>query len=60
MRQITEKGDRVMADSILEVNIEANKQIIEELIGDDNMFETLMEIMEPRINEIQKTNIEEI
>lgn len=56
--QITEKDDREMADSVLEVSIEANKQIIEELMGDDNMFETLMEIMEPRINEIRRYDIE--
>lgn len=43
-----------MANSILEVSIEANQQIVEGLRGDDSMFETLMEIMEPRIDEIRK------
>ena len=43
-----------MANSILEVSIEANRQMIEELMGDDSMFETLMEIMEPKIDEIRK------
>lgn len=51
--QITEKNDREMANSILEVSVGANRQIIERLRGDD-MFETLIEIMEPRIDEIRK------
>ena len=51
---ITEKNDREMANSILEVSIEANQQMVEGLRGDDSMFETLMEIMEPRIDEIRK------
>lgn len=53
INQITEKNDREMASSILEVSVEANKQIIETLRGDARMFETLMEIMEPKINEIR-------
>lgn len=52
--QITEKNDREMANSILEVSVGANRQMIEGLRGDDSMFETLMEIMEPRIDEIRK------
>lgn len=51
--QMTEKNDRKMADSVLEVSIGANRRIVEELMGDDNMFETLMEIMEPKIEEIR-------
>lgn len=43
-----------MANSILEVSIEASRQMIEGLMGDDSMFETLMEIMEPKIDEIRK------
>lgn len=57
--QITEKDDREMADSVLEVSIGANRRMIERLMGDDSMFETLMEIMEPRINEIRKRDREE-
>lgn len=57
--QMTEKNDREMADSVLEVSIGANRRIVEELMGDDSMFETLMEIMEPRINEIRKKDREE-
>ena len=55
---LTEKTDREMAGSVLEVSIGANKHIVEELMGDDLMFETLMEIMEPRINEIRKIDRE--
>ncbi len=55
--QITEKNDREMASSVLEVSIGANRHIVEELMGDDVMFETLMEIMEPRINEIRKGGV---
>lgn len=52
--QITEKNDREMASAVLEVCIGANRQMMEGLMGDDSMFETLMEIMEPRIDEIRK------
>ena len=53
-----EMEDQELADSVLEVGMEANKQIIEELIGDENMYETLMEIMEPRIQQREKAKIE--
>lgn len=59
VRQMTEKNDREMADSVLEVSIGANRHIVDELMGDDSMFETLMEIMEPKINEIRKKDREE-
>lgn len=57
--QMTEKNDREMADSVLEVSIGANRQLIEGLIGDDDMYETLMEIMEPRIEEIRSAERKE-
>lgn len=47
--RLTEKGDRELADSVLEVSVQANKQILEELIGDDSMSQALLEIMEPLI-----------
>lgn len=47
--RMTEKEDRELADAILEVCIGANRQMIEELEGDDSMYEVLMEIMEPKI-----------
>ena len=33
----------------MEVSFGANRKIVEELIGDESMYETLMEIMEPQI-----------
>lgn len=45
---LTQKSDQELADSVLEVSVHANKQVIEELIGDDGMSQTLMEIMEPQ------------
>ena len=48
---MTEKAYRELADSVLEVSISANKRIVEELIGDESMYEALMEIMEPRIKQ---------
>ena len=46
---MTQKSDLELADSILEVCIGANRQVIEELMEDDSMYEVLMEIMEPKI-----------
>ena len=46
---MTEKADRELADSVLEVSISANRKIVEELIGDESMYEALMEIMEPKL-----------
>lgn len=51
VRRLTEKVDKELADSVLEVSIGANKQIVEELRGDDSMCQALMEIMEPVIQE---------
>lgn len=48
---MTEKADRELADSVLEVSISANRKIVEELIGDESMYEALMEIMEQRIKQ---------
>jgi len=46
---MTQKADLELADSILEVCIGANRKIIEQLKEGDNMYDVLMEIMEPRI-----------
>lgn len=51
---LTQKFDRELADSVLEVSIRANMEIVEELRGDDSMCQALLEIMEPEINEIRK------
>ncbi len=47
--RLSGKAEREYADSVLEVSVGANKQVIEELIGDDNMCQALMEIMEPQL-----------
>lgn len=57
VNRLTEKIDKELADSVLEVSIGANKQIIEELIGDDSMCQALMEIMEPVIQEKVKKEL---
>lgn len=49
VERLTEKADKEFADSVLEVSIGANKQVIEELIGDGDMCQALMEIMEPQL-----------
>lgn len=54
--RMTEKEDRELADSVLEVSISANKEIIGELIGDESMYEALMEIMEPKLR-IREKNV---
>jgi len=58
VNSITEKFDRELADSVLEVSINANKQIIEGLRGDDSMCQALLEIMEPEINKIVEAKIQ--
>lgn len=47
--RLTEKQDRELADSVLEVSMKSNEKVIEKLIGDDSMSEALMEIMKPLI-----------
>ncbi len=50
--RITQKFDRELADSVLEVSIRANRQIVDELKGGDGMCKALLEIMEPEIDKI--------
>lgn len=49
MQKLTESSDKEMAESVLEVSLTANKQILQELIGDGTMYEMLMELMEPQL-----------
>lgn len=56
--RLTEKMDKELADSVLEVSVGANKRIVKELIGDDNMCQALMEIMEPLMQQRDEENIE--
>ena len=44
--------DRELADSVLEVSVRANMRVVEELRGDENMCQALLEIMEPEIKGI--------
>ena len=37
-----------MADSVLEASLTANKQVVQGLIGDENIHEALMEIIKPK------------
>ena len=48
------KSDRELADSVLEVSVKANKQLVEKLRGDDDMSQALLEIMEPVLLEREK------
>lgn len=52
--------ERELADSVLQVSISADKQVVEELRGDENMCQALLEIMEPEINKIKETVKEEV
>ena len=47
--KLSGKADREFADSVLEISIGANKQIMEELRGEENMCQALMEIMEHQL-----------
>lgn len=49
VRLLEGKEERELADSVLKVMLEANRKKIEIWKGDGDMFETLMEIMEPQI-----------
>ena len=49
---LTHKFDKELADSVLEVSIRANRQVVEELRGGDKMCKALLEIMEPEINKM--------
>ena len=59
IKGLTEKEDKDMADSVLRVMLEANGQIVEKWKGDADMFEALMEIMEPQIQMREKKVWEE-
>ena len=58
IKQLTGKMDKEFADSVLEVSIGANKEVVEEMIGDESMCQALMEVMEPVIRLRDQENIE--
>ena len=51
---LTQKIDRELADSVLEVSIRANRKMVEELRGDGNICQALLEIVEPEIMKIKE------
>lgn len=55
---LTQKYDKGLAESVLEVSVSANRGIIDELRGEKTMYEVLMEIMEPEIEKREKERIE--
>ena len=60
VRHLEDKADRELADSVLEVCLKENRELIERLIGDDSMSDVLLEIMGPKINEMMESRIIEI
>ena len=52
VRSLSGKLDRELADAVLEVSVKANREIVEELKGDEAMCQALLEIMEPEISQI--------
>lgn len=57
---LSQKFDKELADSVLEVSIRANKEIMEELRGDESMCEALLEIMRPEVEVITREITKEI
>ncbi len=53
-KNLTQPGERNFADSVLTVMLKANKQMLHKWKGAENMFEILMEIMEPQIKAMLK------
>ncbi len=49
IKNLTGQENRRLADSVLRVMMDANTQVVEEWRGDADMFEALMEIMEPQM-----------
>lgn len=57
-RSLSGKLERELADAVLEVSVKANREIVEELKGDEAMCQALLEIMEPEINQIVRQAME--
>ena len=57
--KLTGKAEKEFADSVLEVSIGANVQVIEELMGDGRRCQALLEIMEPDLQRREKEGVEE-
>ena len=46
---LTAKSERELADSILEVSVQANAHLIQAMQGDETMTQTLLQIIEPQL-----------
>lgn len=57
--RLTQKEDRELADSVLEVSVRANRHVIEELMGDDSMSQALLEFMEPQLLQREEKGIKQ-
>lgn len=49
---LTQKQERELADSVLEVSVRANRHVANELRGGDSVCNALLELMEPEINKL--------
>ena len=49
VQKLDSKFEKELADSVLQVSIEANKEVMESWKGDGAMYEALYEIMKPEI-----------
>ena len=58
IEELSESFDRRLADSVLEVAMQANKEIVKRLRGDESMCQALWEIMEPEISQIVDERIQ--
>ena len=56
--RLSEKRDQELADSVLKVSAEANRQIVNELMGDNTMYEVLLEFMKPQMEAIREEGIQ--
>lgn len=57
---LSQKRERELADSVLEVSVRANSHVANELrAGGDNVCNALLELMEPEINKIVERKVQE-
>ncbi|MCI8557210.1 MAG: hypothetical protein HFI19_05485 [Lachnospiraceae bacterium] len=56
---LSKKQEKELADSVLEVSIKANCHIANELRGGDSVCNALLELMEPEINKIVESKVQE-
>ncbi|MEY8389948.1 hypothetical protein AALA98_01030 [Lachnospiraceae bacterium 45-W7] len=59
IKGLNKKGERELAEAVLEVMLEANKRLFENWKGDEKMLEALMEIMEPQLRQREESGRKE-